>query len=256
MYWIDTHTHLFAEEFIADSDAMIQRAIDANVHKMLLPNIDIDSIASMKDLAEKHPKHCFPMMGIHPCSVTQNVDQELGIIKQELDSGYKYYGIGEIGMDLYWDKTTEPFQTIAFQTQCEWAVERNLAISIHTRSAIQETLGILKTMKKVPQGVFHCFSGTLEEANEIIKLGFKLGIGGVVTYKNSSLPELLKQLSPEYLVMETDSPYLPPVPYRGKRNESSYIPLIAQKLADIYEIKLEEIALITNMNAEKLFLSH
>jgi TatD DNase family protein len=255
MIFVDTHTHLYAEEFLADSDEMIQRAISANVNIMLLPNIDLDSISAMKNLVEKHPNNCFPMMGIHPCSVTDKVEKELEIIKLELDSGYKYYGVGEIGMDLYWDKSTEPYQALAFTTQCEWAVERDLAVSIHTRNATKECINLLKSMKQTPNGVFHCFSGTLEEANIIINMGFKLGIGGVVTYKNSTLPEILKQLSPENLVMETDAPYLPPVPFRGKRNESSYIPLIAQKLADIYEIKLEDFASISSVNAENLFFT-
>jgi TatD DNase family protein len=193
------------------------------------------------------------MIGIHPCSVNENYKNELEVIKSELESGYKYYGIGEIGMDLYWDKSTQQIQAEAFLTQCEWAVKHQLAVSIHTRSATYETIQILKSMKQCPKGVFHCFSGSVEEGKEIIKLGFKLGIGGVITYKNSTLPETLKNFKPQDLVLETDSPYLPPTPHRGKRNESSYIPLIAQKVADTYEMNINEIAEITSENAQKLF---
>jgi TatD DNase family protein len=253
MVFIDTHTHLFAEEFNEDIDLVIERAKQLNVQKMLLPNIDIESICAMKACAERFPNHCFPMIGIHPCSVNENYKNELEVIKSELESGYKYYGIGEIGMDLYWDKSTQQIQSEAFLTQCEWAVKHELAVSIHTRSATYETIQILKSMKQCPKGVFHCFSGSIEEGKEIIKLGFKLGIGGVITYKNSTLPETLKNFKPQDLVLETDSPYLPPTPHRGKRNESSYIPLIAQKVADTYEMNINEIAKITSENAQKLF---
>jgi TatD DNase family protein len=253
MVFIDTHTHLFAEEFNDDIELVIERAKQLNVQKMLLPNIDIESIGAMKACAERFPNHCFPMIGIHPCSVNENTKQDLEIIKSELESGYKYYGIGEIGMDLYWDKSTQQIQSEAFLTQCEWAVKHQLAVSIHTRSATYETIQLLKSMKQCPKGVFHCFSGSVEEGKEITKLGFKLGIGGVVTYKNSTLPEILKNFKPQDLVFETDSPYLPPTPHRGKRNESSYIPLIAQKVADTYEMNINEIAEITSENAQKLF---
>jgi TatD DNase family protein len=253
MVFIDTHTHLFAEEFNEDIDLVIERAKQLNVQKMLLPNIDIESISAMKACAERFPNHCFPMIGIHPCSVNENYKKELEVIKAELESGYKYYGIGEIGMDLYWDKSTQQIQSEAFLTQCEWAVKHQLAVSIHTRSATYETIQLLKSIKQCPKGVFHCFSGSVEEGKEIIKLGFKLGIGGVITYKNSTLPETLKNFKPQDLVLETDSPYLPPTPHRGKRNESSYIPLIAQKVADTYEMNINEIAKITSENAQKLF---
>jgi len=253
MVFIDTHTHLFGEEFNDDIELVIERAKQLNVHKMLLPNIDIESIGAMKACAERFPNHCFPMIGIHPCSVNENYKNELEVIKSELESGYKYYGIGEIGMDLYWDKSTQQIQSEAFLTQCEWAVKHQLAVSIHTRSATYETIQILKSMKQCPKGVFHCFSGSVEEGKEIIKLGFKLGIGGVITYKNSTLPETLKNFKPQDLVLETDSPYLPPTPHRGKRNESSYIPLIAQKVADTYEMNINEIAEITSANAKELF---
>ena len=175
------------------------------------------------------------------------------IIEAELFSDFKYFGVGEIGIDLHWDKTYSEEQTLAFIQQCTWAVDLRLGVSIHTRSATYEAIAALKTMKQKPKGVFHCFSGSAEEATEILKLGFKLGIGGVITYKNSSLPEILKGFRIEDIVLETDSPYLPPVPYRGKRNESSYIPFIAEKLSDVFGISVETVADVTTRNAREVF---
>ncbi len=253
MYFVDTHTHLFAEEFQNDAELMIQRAVEQGVTSMLLPNIDVETIEITKAFAKQFSLNCFPMMGIHPCSVNENYKEQLQIIQNELFSGYQYVGIGEIGMDLYWDKTTENFQSEAFLQQCKWAVELNLPVSIHTRSATNETIRILKSMKQQPKGVFHCFSGSYEEGLEIIKMGFYLGIGGVITYKNSTLPETLKRIGFEHLVLETDAPYLPPTPHRGKRNESSYVPLIAQKLAEVFEVSIETIAEQTTNNAKNIF---
>jgi TatD DNase family protein len=253
MEFVDTHSHLFSEEFDSDKQASINRALDARVRTILLPNIDLDTIGRLKEFSELAPQNCLPMMGLHPCSVTANYKEQLSVIQAELFSDYKYYGVGEIGLDFYWDKTFAEEQKIVFVQQCTWAAELELGVSIHTRSATYEAIAAIKTMKHKPKGVFHCFSGSLEEANEILKLGFKLGIGGVLTYKNSTLPEILKQLSIDDIVLETDSPYLPPVPYRGKRNESSYIPLIAEKLSDVFGVSIETIAHKTTANAREVF---
>ncbi len=254
MYFIDTHAHLYAEEFDADRTEMLQRAIKANVKKILLPNVDIETIAGLKALTTNYPENCFGMMGLHPCSVNENYLQELATIKNELFTNTALYkAVGEIGIDLYWDKTMQEIQQKAFIEQCNWALELNLPIAIHTRSATYETIKCLKTLPKQPLGVFHCFSGSLEEAQEITKLGYALGIGGVLTYKNSNLPQILQSISIESIILETDAPYLPPVPYRGKRNESSYIPYIAEKLMDVYNVSLQKIAEITTANAEKIF---
>lgn len=253
MYFIDTHTHLFSEEFNEDGLAVIHRAIQARVKRLLLPNIDVSSIEALKSFKALDPEHCLPMMGLHPCSVNENYKADLQIIEKELFGGTNYIGVGEIGLDLYWDKTTLDWQSDAFLLQCQWAVDLDKAVSIHTRSATYEAIKLLKSMPKVPKGVFHCFSGSLEEAKEILKLGFYLGIGGVVTFKNSKLHEVLEHVPLDRIVLETDSPYLSPVPYRGKRNESAYIPLVAEKLAEIYRVDVLTIARQTSLNAESVF---
>jgi TatD DNase family protein len=253
MEFVDSHSHLFSEEFDSDREASINRALDLRVKTILLPNIDVDTIIRLKDFSSLAPENCLPMMGLHPCSVSADYKEHLSIIEAELYSDYKYYGVGEIGLDFYWDKTFAEEQKIAFVQQCNWAAELDLGVSVHTRSATYEAISAVKSMKQKPRGVFHCFSGSIEEANEMIKLGFKLGIGGVLTYKNSNLPEVLKQLSLDDIVLETDSPYLPPVPHRGKRNESSYIPLIAEKLSDVFGVSVETIANKTTANAREVF---
>ncbi len=253
MDFIDTHAHLYAEEFDLDRDEMMNRSLEAGVSKILLPNIDIESIDGLLALADKFPHNCFPMMGLHPCSVKENYQEELAAIKRTLFNGRKYVAVGEIGIDLYWDKSRWIEQQDAFITQCGWATELSLPIAIHTRNATRETLDCLGQLQVQPGGVFHCFGGSLEEANEIISLGYALGIGGVVTYKNSNLPEILKNIDIKHILLETDAPYLSPVPYRGKRNESSYIPIIAETLSKIYNLPLDEIAEITTANSKKLF---
>jgi len=254
MYFIDTHAHLYAQEFDTDRQQMVKRALDAKVKKILLPNIDSQNIEGVKQLMADFPQNCFGIMGLHPCSVEENFEKELAIIKTELYVNIKLYkAIGEIGIDLYWDKSKQEIQQKAFLEQCKWALELNLPIAIHTRNATYETIKYLKTLPTQPGGVFHCFSGSLEEAQEIIKLGYALGIGGVVTYKNSTLPQILKHIDLKHLILETDAPYLPPVPYRGKRNESSYIPYIAEKLMDVYNVSLQTIAQQTTENAENIF---
>ena len=250
---IDTHTHLYAEEFDEDRDAMIQRCLQQNITKLYLPNIDSSSIDGMLALEATYPEHCFAMMGLHPCSVNASVEQELAIVRQWLDKR-RFAAVGEIGIDLYWDKTFIEQQRHAFRTQIEWALEKNYTIVIHCRDAFDEIYSILSSYGKLPKAIFHCFSGTLEQANQIIELGnFKLGIGGVVTFKNAGLDKVVEQIGLEHLVLETDSPYLAPVPYRGKRNESTYLKLVAEKIAQIKQITTEEVAEQTTLNALHIF---
>jgi TatD DNase family protein len=254
MILTDTHAHLYSEEFKEDIDAMISRCIEKNISRIFLPNIDIESIEPMLALCEKYPENLFPMMGLHPCSLKENYLSELNIIQQELDKN-TYYAIGEIGIDLYWDKTFIEEQKNAFRTQIKWAKERKLPIIIHARDSFKEIFDIVdEENDEQLTGIFHCFTGTIEDAKKIINYGgFKLGIGGVVTFKNSGLESVLKHVDIKHLVLETDAPYLAPVPYRGKRNESSYVELVALKLCDIYDLSLSEIANITTQNAIEVF---
>lgn len=255
MQLIDTHTHLYEAQFNEDRNSMIQRALEQQVQKMIIPNVDSTTIQPMLDLAQQYPNNIFAMMGLHPCYVKpETYKTELAIVEKNLfQSNEKYVAIGEIGIDLYWDKSTLDIQKEAFEIQCDWALALNLPIAIHSRDSTYVLVEILKKRKQNPKGVFHCFTGSLEEANEIIKLGFYLGIGGVATYKNTHLRETLKNISLDKIVLETDAPYLPPVPYRGKRNESAYIKIVAETLCTVYEKSLDEIAHITTSNAENLF---
>ncbi len=253
MTFTDTHTHLYSEQFNSDRTAMIEAAIARGVHTFYLPNIDHESIEGMLQLEEQFPGQCLPMMGLHPCSVNADYQQELDLVKQWLDKR-RFAAIGEIGIDLYWDKTFIKEQEIAFRQQIDWALESGYTISIHCRSAFDEIYAILKSYPKLPKSIFHCFSGNTEQANLIIALGnFKLGIGGVVTFKNSGLDKVVEDIGLEHLVLETDAPYLAPVPHRGKRNESAYIPLIAEKIASIKGISLQEVASVTSQNALDIF---
>ena len=256
MEFIDTHTHLFTEEFDRDRSETVINAIAAGVNKLLLPNIDVDSIPALLKLAADFPGNCFPMMGLHPCSVKENWESDLKIIRTQLESG-KYFAVGEIGMDLYWDKSTLGIQKEAFTRQIEWAKELKLPIAIHVRDAFEETFAVVDELNDDDlTGVFHCFTGTVEQAKHIINYGgFKLGIGGVLTFKNSELDKTIAEIDLEHLVLETDSPYLAPVPHRGKRNESKYIPLIAEKLAIVKGVSMEEVACVTTQNAQQLFNS-
>ena len=250
----DTHTHLFAEEFDIDRVEVVQRAISAGVKKMFLLNIDSSSIASMLKLEEEFPKHCFAMMGLHPCSVNEKYGEELSIVEHWL-SKRKFIAIGEIGMDCHWDKTFIAQQKDAFTRQIDLAKKYSLPIVIHQRECFNDLFEIVQFKNdKSLKGIFHCFTGTVDEANKIISLGgFKIGIGGAVTYKKSELPEVLSQIDMKHIVLETDSPYLTPAPHRGKRNESSYITFVAQKIAEIKGIPVEEVAEITTKNAEEIF---
>ncbi|MCL6525055.1 MAG: TatD family hydrolase [Thermoflavifilum sp.] len=253
MNWIDTHAHLFLTEFDADRDAVLARASQAGVQYVLLPNIDTQSLEPLYACEQAYPQICKSMMGLHPCSVSANVNQQLRTIEQQLDQHY-FVGVGEIGLDFYWDTTYREQQLKAFRTQLQWAGELHLPVSIHSRSAIDACIQEVKALQRGQlQGVFHCFTGNVSQALQIIDLGFLLGIGGVVTFKNSTLPRVIQQIPPEYIVLETDAPYLSPVPHRGKRNESSYIPLIGQALANIWQKDMEEIAQITTANAFRVF---
>lgn len=253
MILTDTHTHLYYEtdpEKLAD---LMQRSLDNKVFRLFLPNVDSESIPLVFGLSERYPDHCFPMLGLHPCDVKANFIAELDRISMEITQR-KIYAIGEIGIDLHWDKSTLSIQQEAFRTQIEWAKTLDLPIVIHCREAFDEIFEILNDLKDDKlRGIFHCFSGTAEQANKVIGLGFYLGIGGVLTYKNSGLDKVIQDVSLEHLVLETDSPYLTPVPFRGKPNESSYLVYIAQKLADIKQVSLEEIAEVTTRNSRLVF---
>ncbi len=253
MTFIDTHTHLYADQFDNDRQSMIEAAIARQVTRFYLPNIDHESIAGMLALEEQFPGQCLPMMGLHPCSVNANYEEELALVEQWLGKR-RFAAIGEIGIDLYWDKTFIAEQEIAFRRQLNWALEFGYTVSIHCRSAFDEIYAILKSYPKLPKCIFHCFSGNTEQAQQILALGnFKLGIGGVVTFKNSGLDKVVESIALEHLVLETDAPYLAPAPHRGKRNESAYIPLIAEKIASIKGITLEEVAAVTSQNALDIF---
>lgn len=252
--FIDTHSHLYADEFQAEYDQVSTRAMDSGVTTILLPNIDSSSFEAMSDLTVSNQQLFKPMIGLHPCSVAQETyKKELLFVEEQLESN-QYYGVGEIGMDLYWDKSTKNIQKEALIEQCKLAARYKLPVALHTRNATREVIDVIKDLQlNELTGVFHCFGDGLEEANEIISLGFKLGIGGVLTFKNSGLDAVVKQIDLQHLVLETDAPYLAPAPYRGKRNESAYIPLIAQKLADIKQVSLQTVAEITTKNAAELF---
>ncbi len=252
---IDTHTHLYAEEFNADRTALIQKAIKNGITKFYLPNIDSTSIEGMHQLETEFPENCFAMMGLHPCSVNATVEAELAIVKEWLGKR-KYKAIGEIGIDLYWEKAFLKEQQHAFKMQIDWALEYNYPIVIHCREAFDEIYEILISYKKLPKAIFHCFSGNVEQANKILALGnFKLGIGGVVTFKNSGLDKVVEQIDLEHLVLETDAPYLAPVPFRGKRNEPSYILEVAKKVAEIKQVSIAEVSEITTKNSNFIFES-
>lgn len=253
--FIDTHTHLYAASFDEDRKEMIERAIETGVEQFYLPNIDLESIPGMYDLEKKYPNRMFPLMGLHPCSVGADYKEVLAEIKNQL-SQRSFVGIGEIGMDLYWDKTYKKEQEEAFLMQVEWAEALKLPIVIHSRETTQLLIDILRNYGiGRSRGIFHCFGGTSSEANQIIELGFHLGIGGVLTFKKSTLPAVIREIDLSHLVLETDSPYLAPSPKRGKRNESSFLIHVAQKLADIKELSLEIIAKQTTDNARQIFAS-
>jgi TatD DNase family protein len=251
--FVDTHTHLYAEQFNSDRKQLINKAMNNGIGKFYLPNIDSTSIEGMLALEKEYPQNCFAMMGLHPCSVNESVEKELELVKDWL-AKRKFCAVGEIGIDLYWDKTFFAQQQHAFRMQIQWALDYNYPIVIHCRESFDEIYEILISFSRLPKTIFHCFSGNAEQAKKILDLGnFKLGIGGVLTFKNSGLDKVVEQIELEHLVLETDAPYLAPVPFRGKRNEPSYMLEVARKLAQIKNISTSEVEEVTTRNAEFIF---
>lgn len=253
MDFIDTHSHFYLPDFDNDRESVFSDCIKADVKTLLLPNIDKNSIAPMINVCKQFPNHCFPMLGLHPSDVKENYKEELNTILNHYKEN-TFVAMGEIGIDLYWDKTFVREQEIVFRQQIDFAINHNLPIVIHSRKSFAEILSILNDYKgTILKGVFHCFSGDLNQAKKVIEKGFYLGIGGTITYKNSGIQEIVKEISLNHLLLETDAPFLPPVPHRGERNQSSYIPIIAAKIAAIKNASIESVAEITTINAKKLF---
>ncbi len=253
MEFIDTHTHLYLDEFSEDREGVLLNAQNAGVQKFLLPNIDSKSLPALLELCAKHPNSCYPMIGLHPTSVNKEYEKELQIVENQLKKG-DFIAIGEVGIDLYWDKSFKKEQYTAFRTQIQWSLDYHLPLIIHSRDAHREIMDIVGDYKNTGlKGIFHCFTGSEEEALEIIDHGFLLGIGGVLSFKNSKLKESIANIPLEHIVLETDSPFLAPAPYRGKRNESAYIAIIAEHLARIKQQNIEEVAYRTTQNAINLF---
>lgn len=251
--YIDSHTHLYLDAFDTDRDQAIQRAIDSGVSRMLMPNIDSSSAAAMFSLADRFPGHLFPMMGLHPTSVKENYREELALIEKQLPRE-DIIAIGECGIDLYWDKTFLREQEEVFATQITWALERDLPLIIHARDSFGEIFQVLdRAGGSKLRGVFHSFTGGPAELERALSYNFMIGINGIVTFKNSDLREVVAAIPMERLLLETDSPFLAPHPHRGRRNESSYLPIIAEKVAEIHNLNLEELARITSQNVERLF---
>ena len=255
---IDTHSHIYEPVFSADREDVILRAREAGVEQILLPNINAESIGQMLDLCRLYPGYCFPMMGLHPTDIEPATYHEVLADMERLleDPEHPYVAIGEVGLDYYWDKSLAKEQEETFRIQIEWAIKYNLPLSIHARNAHRQLIAAMTEYRDEPlSGVFHCFGGTKEEAQELLQFpNFVLGIGGIVTYKNSPLPETLATVPLERIVLETDAPYLAPVPYRGKRNESAYIVETLHKIAHIYNVSEQEAEAVTNSNANRIFL--
>ncbi len=253
MRFIDTHSHIYDTGFQEDLDAVMVSAKSAGVEKIYMPGIDSTCINGMMDMETKYPGFCIPMMGLHPCYVKENYQEELALVEGWL-AKRKFAAIGEIGLDYYWDKTFAKEQQLVFEQQMQWGLDLGLPINIHTRNAMGETIELVKPFaKKGLKGIFHCFSGSKESAQQIIEMGFLLGLGGVLTYKNAGVAEAVVDIPLEFLVLETDAPYLPPVSYRGKRNEPAFMIEVAKKLAEIKNIPLHELAEKTSENAERVF---
>ncbi len=254
MVLTDTHTHLYANQFSDDRESIIAEANKNSVSRLFLPNIDEESVEGMLALVEKYPNQCFPMIGLHPCSVKSNWKEVIASF-EDIFKQHTFYAIGEIGIDLYWDKTYIKEQQEAFAYQIEWAKKEKLPIVIHARDSFDEIFEIVDELNDESlTGIFHCFTGTISQAEHIMNYGgFKMGIGGVLTFKNSGLDKVIENIPLEHLVLETDAPYLAPHPYRGKRNESSYLKIIAHKLADIKQVTIEEVAEITTENSKQIF---
>lgn len=253
MEYTDTHCHLYLPEFDDDREAVVLRALESGVGRLFLPNVDSITAPLLMETTHRWPSTCFPMMGLHPTSVGPDFEKELARVEEWLNTE-RFYGIGETGIDLYWDKTHLEQQKESFRIQLEWACKRRLPVVIHVRESFRETIEvIIKSGLSGLKGIFHCFTGTPEEARTVIDLGFHLGIGGVSTFKNGGLDRVLPQIDPAHIVLETDSPYLAPTPHRGKRNEPSYLPLIAQRVAQLYGTTATHIAELTTENSKTLF---
>ena len=253
MIFTDTHTHLYSQEFENDKIQLIEKAIKNGVTRLFMPNVDVHSIQPMLDLVWQFPENCFPMMGLHPCSVDEHVEANLFQI-QKWFKKRPFYAVGEIGLDFYWSTEFKEQQISAFKKQCQWAIQYNLPINIHSRNATDEVIAILTDMQHPKlRGIFHCFSGNAEQAKQITELGFYLGIGGVLTFKNSGLDKAIENIDLKHLVLETDAPYLAPVPYRGKRNESFYTIEVAKKLAELKKVGLQKVADMTTENSKIIF---
>lgn len=250
---IDTHSHIYSTDFIHDLDEVIQRAYSNDVRKIILPNIDSSSVKNLLNLVDTYPHICFPLMGLHPTSVNHDYLEELQLVEYWLKKR-KFYGIGEIGIDLYWDKSFLEEQLHAFRVQLDLAKQYRLPVVIHVRDSFDEVYEVLNDVKDDKlTGVFHSFTGTLEQSRMVTDLGFKIGVNGIVTFKKSGMDEVIKQIDPSHLILETDSPYLTPAPFRGKRNESSYLVYVAQKIADLHQMTVGDVAKITTENARNLF---
>jgi TatD DNase family protein len=253
MEFIDTHSHLYCEDFDKDRDEVIKESLEVNVSRILLPNINVDSLPRLLNVCQSNPQICYPMIGLHPCDVNGNYQEVLHQVFNCFES-YKFIAVGEVGIDLYWDTTYLHEQKESFRWQIQFALQHDLPVIIHKRQSYEETMSVLDEFAdKKLRGIFHCYSGSLEHARAIIEKGFLLGIGGTITYKTSNLDEILPHIPLKHLVLETDAPYLTPVPYRGTRNKSAYIPLIAQQLANIKQTTIEEVAQQTTKNTIELF---
>jgi len=252
-YWVDTHAHIYSDDFEKDREEMLVRSREAGVNEIYMPNVDQTTVDGMLGVESRHPGTCFAMMGLHPCSVKKDFDKELYTVEQWL-SKRNFAAVGEIGTDLYWDKSFWEQQKETFTTQVAWAKKYQLPVVIHCRQSMDETIALVEPLLgNGLTGIFHCFTGNLKQAKKVISMGFYLGLGGVATFKNGGLDKLIPEISLDNVVLETDSPYLAPVPHRGKRNEPAYIPLIASKIAGIKKISLEEVQEVTTRNARKVF---
>ena len=253
MFLIDTHCHIYSDEFQNDRKQVLFDSEKAGIARIYMPAIDSTTHSEMLEVEKEYPGKCFSMMGLHPCSVKENWQNEIKIAEEHLENG-KYYAIGETGLDFYWDLTFTKEQFEVFEKQIEWSLHYKIPVVIHSRNSLDECIKTIKNQQKGGlKGIFHCFSGTIEQAQHIIELGFFLGIGGVLTFKNSGLDKVMDQIKMDHVVLETDAPYLAPVPFRGKRNECSYLKYVVQKLAEIKKISIEEVTEITTANAEKVF---
>lgn len=253
MNYIETHAHIYSSKFDSDRDQVIQDIREAGIERVYMPNVDVETISAMLDCEEKYPGLCIPMMGLHPCDVKEDFHEQLSIMEDWLNKR-QFAAVGEIGLDLYWDKTFFEQQKEALRIQINWAKERDLPIVLHCRDSMDETIAIVQEEHGGNlKGVFHCFTGDVDQAKQIIDMGFLLGIGGVATFKNGGLDKVLPEICIDHLVLETDAPYLAPVPYRGKRNSPAYLAIIAEKIGDYLQISKEEVALKTKQNALNLF---